>query len=413
MNIISIFSILFMILGVLFKLNHWPGTAIMMILSQFFLCFFFLPTLYIFKRNSFDGWKGRFLNGLGLFCLSFFMLAVLAKIMHWPGANPMIVLSMVFFSVIFLPSFCIQRIRKALNRNEKRMILFVTISLAFATLGIMFKLLHWPFSAILLATGSIFFLFFFLPFFILTYSNVSGERTDKLIRLFFYTTGVSIIISLTMGNSSNGLFASFTVIENSILELTSNIEVSNNMTVSSFKPTDSNTNVVSKMKKVKELSDNLNDYILELRSFIIMSSDKIPKEVSDSLKLNDVASKDNYDIPTYILIGGDPQHLTDGAYSARELKNKLAVYRMDLLSFLKSSDRYVIEKRIGLQTNDQFDPEIEQLVSWEYSNFYHLPLCSIITELSSIQANVRYAESEIIQFLAQNNSEKSIEEPAE
>jgi len=99
----------------------------------------------------------------------------------------------------------------------------------------------------------------------------------------------------------------------------------------------------------------MSDYIYELRSYLICAADELPKEIADSISLFDVNAKDNYDKPTYILIGSDPENVLQGRFSARELKNKIIVFKMDMLQMVDEADRSQIEKRIGLQTNDVYD----------------------------------------------------------
>jgi len=395
MNIFSCIAIILMVLGGLFKINHWPNSAVFLVLSQGFLCLFYLPMIYAYKRKDFIGWKGRFTAGFGIFCVALFMLAVLFKTMHWPGAGPMFVLSLALFAFIFIPSYCIQRYRLSENRAQKLMNVFAAVSVSLFVIGILAKIMHWPMATLFLALGTLLFLFVFLPAFISSYKKNSKERTDKLIRVYFITTAICILVTLTIGSTSTGVFDAFTIIEDGISGLTENIDKKNAIVYKELDQTASDPALKLKVKKVKELSDEMYNYIFHLRSFLIVSVQGMPEKIADSLSLQNLDAKDNYDIPTHILIGGDPEKLLEGKFTARELKNKIAVFKMDLLQLINEKDRKSLDDRIGLYTNDEFDARSEEMVSWETRNFYHLPVSSVITILSHIQSNIRYAESEI------------------
>ena len=410
MNIFTCIAIILMVAGALFKIQHWPGAAIILVLSQLFLSLFFLPMYYIYIRKGLNGWKARFTAGFGIFCLSLFMIAVLFKIMHWPGGGPLFLIAFVFFSLIFVPSYCIQRVRLSANRAEKSMNIFGSISVSLFSLGILFKWMHWPGASVMIIIGAFLFLVVFLPLMIRAYRNDSQNRADKLIRLYFISTLVCILISLTIGDTSKSVFMTFPIIEEGINSLTEKIELKNDISYKSSSSDNTNAGLKTKLEKVQQLSNDLDSYINDLRSFLIVQTEGMPKEIADSVSLFDVNAKDNYDVPTHVLIGGDPENVFQGRYSARELKNKIMVFKMDLLKMVGDANRAQVEKLIGLQTNDIYDTEAEQTRSWEYKYFYHKPLGSTITVLSHIQSNVRFAESEIIATIKNQNSDKAVAE---
>lgn len=116
---------------------------------------------------------------------------------------------------------------------------------------------------------------------------------------------------------------------------------------------------------IKEHSAELTNYIDQLQKELVSSTDKIEKKVADTLKMSNIESKDNYDIPTNILIGESE----DGSGgSSRELKNKLIAYREQLSSCILPKDK----KNIKLDIDTQ-DP-VNTSENWEMYNFFHRPL---------------------------------------
>lgn len=145
---------------------------------------------------------------------------------------------------------------------------------------------------------------------------------------------------------------------------------------------------------IKEHSAELTNYIDQLQKELVSSTDKIEKKVADTLKMSNIESKDNYDIPTNILIGESE----DGSGgSSRELKNKLIAYREQLSSCILPKDK----KNIKLDIDTQ-DP-VNTSENWEMYNFFHRPLVATVTILSKLKNDVKNAESVVVEYLLKQN----------
>jgi len=80
-----------------------------------------------------------------------------------------------------------------------------------------------------------------------------------------------------------------------------------------------------KAMKVKAKSKEIVDYINKLKVHLLREVDKIPESVpDDSVSIHKAQSKDNYDIPTHILIGSAEAPI-DGEWTARDLKKKIDI----------------------------------------------------------------------------------------
>ena len=83
------FSAIVMSIGILFKFMHWPGAAPLIILGIVISSLIFLPLLFTLKAKEKQSIKDKLILGLATFSGILISLAVLFKIMHWPGANLM------------------------------------------------------------------------------------------------------------------------------------------------------------------------------------------------------------------------------------------------------------------------------------------------------------------------------------
>lgn len=150
-----------------------------------------------------------------------------------------------------------------------------------------------------------------------------------------------------------------------------------------------------KAQKIKKVCLDIDSYIIELKKLLIKETEGISKEVADTLQLINVSSLDNYDTPTYIMIG-DSEDGSKG--KARELKNKLAKLKEEVGNILGENTFKALN--IKLHTNEV--KTSEGIQSWEMHSFYHAPLAASIAMLTKIQNDVKNVELEAITHLFQS-----------
>lgn len=161
-------------------------------------------------------------------------------------------------------------------------------------------------------------------------------------------------------------------------------------------------------------------YLEELKKKLIEITEKVSPEVADTLHLRHTDRKDDYDSPTFQLIGDDENALRKDAYSATELRTKLTTLHTRLNSMidsmmmdrknplLKETVLSLKEKTAILLPKDPLNMEEGVKMTWELQNFYHLPLAAVITNLSKIEADIKNVENIFIQELASASGKKLI-----
>ena len=104
------------LIGLMFKIMHWPGATAILITGNLSLSVCLLAILYglltnktTFQRMTFS----RILFGIvgGMLVAS----GIFFKIMHWPGANILLVIGMFLITFIFLPIFFWQLYRSEMK----------------------------------------------------------------------------------------------------------------------------------------------------------------------------------------------------------------------------------------------------------------------------------------------------------
>lgn len=147
-----------------------------------------------------------------------------------------------------------------------------------------------------------------------------------------------------------------------------------------------------KAQQARQLSKAINQHLDLLKKRLIRETEGFKQKEEDTIRLAYVDNKDNYDIPTQILIGASE----DGSMGeARILKNKLNAFSTQLLELLNPESRKNVH--LNIDTKDPLgEPELK---TWELKTFYNSPLAATVTLLSKIQDDVKSAESDIVDAL--------------
>ena len=104
---IGLATVILIVVSIIFKINHFPGAAIMMCTGIFLLLFVFLPAALVNNFRESEGNKSAPLSFITwLSCLVVFT-AMLFKILHWPGAGIAIIIALPFPFVVFLPVYLV------------------------------------------------------------------------------------------------------------------------------------------------------------------------------------------------------------------------------------------------------------------------------------------------------------------
>ena len=101
-----------MLFGSLFKIQHWPGASVMLVLAVFIFCFVFLPMALMNSYNE-GGQKYKALHIVTFVVFFVSMMGVIFKVQHWPGAGAILPFGITLPFVLFLPVYLYQ------TRNEK------------------------------------------------------------------------------------------------------------------------------------------------------------------------------------------------------------------------------------------------------------------------------------------------------
>ncbi len=401
MKIIGWISMTMITVGALFKIQHWPGAGILLVLGFFLLGALFFPSaVWVMKKEA------KIKGNLFIYLVSIiggiiFIFGILFKIQHYPGAGILLIVGFSSIGLLLIPAILISKLRDENAKNLRSSYVIGAIALIFYLAGDLFKIMHYPGASICLIIGAIGLTAIFLPF----YSFKVYKNTDSIKASFlFLCVGIlffnmfNILLALNVSKDVLSYFikpGQELIKTTAILENKSNIlsaKIINDTLVK-------DTLLKGEMKKVKVKSDEFCNYIDNIKTEIISGVDGLSEnETSNLLKnLTLIIGKDNTEIPTRVLLGESP----DGDKGkASELKSKMELLKTKLLDYCKNDTTaaVIIQKTLGTESPVNTDGNGKK-VSWELDNFYHQTTIAAINKLSYFQRNARIAELEALESL--------------
>ena len=180
-NILYLSTGLISIIGLLFKFLHWPGAGILVFLSLALICITLLEYLISNLKSKLSP-QHHVYPFLGIF----YVLGVLFKLMHWPGANIMLIVSIIGLSCAFL-GFAFN-IRKSIYAIFP---ILYSVTIFF----VLFRILHWPEPPYILY-GSYFLFTFLVPVFLFSISYRLKNIDSNLSNHFMVLSILSFILCL-------------------------------------------------------------------------------------------------------------------------------------------------------------------------------------------------------------------------
>lgn len=152
-------------IAVIFKISHWPLAGMFLTLGAIILSFLFLPSALTVLWKETKNQKKLILFIAAFIAGVAFIIGMLLKIQHWPGAAIMVTLGLVTGIFIFIPSLLSQLFADKEKKHKRPLYLAGAFSLVLYGAGFWFRLMHWPMAGLFIVTGSFALICIVLPIF--------------------------------------------------------------------------------------------------------------------------------------------------------------------------------------------------------------------------------------------------------
>jgi gliding motility-associated protein GldM len=244
----------------------------------------------------------------------------------------------------------------------------------------------------------------------------SGKETprQKMIGMMYL-----VLTALLALNVSKEILQGFVMVDESIGKSKVILDENNSRIQKAFEAYVNDGNFEAKPYLLKSIETQksiriVDAYIDSMKVIVARKTEGVSK--SDTSQLRFMEKLDDYDTPTYLLIGSDETKPIDSKYSAKDLRLQLTNLHQDLLNLIdnmqKNSKTKLDNETINtlkqkLSTIKPVDRNLEKdgiKLNWELENFYHMPLAAVITNLDKIQADMKNLESEFLHTFAAASS---------
>lgn len=233
-----------------------------------------------------------------------------------------------------------------------------------------------------------------------------------------------VLTCLLALNVSKDILKGFVTVNESLEKTNKGVQLSNEKMLAEFegvaKKKESAKAYFDKAIESRKLTMDAVAYIDKLKKKLIEITEEVSVTEADTMRLRFVEKLEEYDKPTFQLIGSDENNPVSKEYSAKELRGNMNVLcnKLDAIvddmnthsaTRLPPGDYASLKEKIKLLRPVDSNEILDDLkMTWELQNFYNLPIAAVITNLSKIQSDIKNLETEMINLFASASGKQVI-----
>ncbi|MCE3296822.1 MAG: hypothetical protein K0R65_2536 [Crocinitomicaceae bacterium] len=252
------------------------------------------------------------------------------KTLHLPGAGVTIVLGGLLFSLVFMPLMIALKFKDEEKQVDKWVFTLGFLLAIGASVGIVFKLMHWPFANILMRSSITAFIFVYVPVYYLTRVRRAELR---------FNTTVNAVLMMACGGM---LYALMNL--GYSLKLEESLYSANNFTEASKKDLNSaSTELFSEeaasdtLKAMRELSRNMQEKIDAIKNDLIAFSEGIPSKKAAGFNVSQLSDPNNTDVINKHFA------VSTGELSRQALEESVSAYNKELKAYFPEKEELQIK----------------------------------------------------------------------
>jgi hypothetical protein len=259
------------------------------------------------------------------------LIGSIFKIQHWPGANIMILSGVFFLSVIFLPLLFILKF-KASEENNRSVVLSIIgfVSSILICIGILFRILHWPGARTMTVIGCALLLLGYLPIYILSIYKNTTNKINASATIILIIAGVGLFITESgtgLSRTTSDNFWRGVTESNDLLKFNCNESKINYQIIFAKQNTDSIK--VMQLKELQLATDSVIAYTTKMKAYLISKTEEgIGEAQAEKINLDNLRSSGYGDLLTEMLLS--EQH-ESSLYTAKKLKAKIENYKQTIV----------------------------------------------------------------------------------
>jgi len=267
------------------------------------------------------------------------LIGSIFKFQHWPGANVLILSGVFFLTTLFLPLLFILKFKSS-EENNRSIVLSIIgfIAAILICLGILFRILHWPGARTMTIAGSMLLILGYLPIYILSiYKNTTNKiNASATVILIIAGVGLFILESSTgLPRSTSDSFWRGVTESNDLLKYNSDYNSKTYQHLFSKPSTDSVS--LLKLKALQMATDSLIGYTTAMKVNLISKSENISESEAVKINIDEIRQSGSGDQLTQFLLS---EEYANHVYTAKKLKVKIEAYKQTVLHISPTDSIY-------------------------------------------------------------------------
>ena len=334
----------------------------------------------------------KFMYILGTIAPSLLIIGAIFKLQHWPGASILIVLGSFLLAAVYLPVFAMVSMRDTRKREKKvnktLYVVGVITGFIFIT-GVLFKIMHWPGAGVALTVSVLLTVVLFIPILVIHALKDKENQVQNFSILIFVLSFMAVNIMVFALKVSKNVLSSM-VVSTKVNIKTNQILESGNTLVLQEANMDSTLSPdrLEQANFIHQQTEALNDYIQELMADILLATHEDNRMAIKDDGSIDLSKANYFDVhkSTELVIFGN--ELTSGQGEA--LVKSLETHKELLMAQAGARlDGIIIEM---LDINNSYPDE----GTWLSETFYQTPMISAMISLSNLQFKIQFLEGELL-----------------
>jgi hypothetical protein len=323
--------------------------------------------------------------GFGLTSTFLLLAGTIFKLMHWPMAGIMVTIGASLLVLAYFPLLLHFKMKES-PRNEAAMHISGWVGISFTTLGVLFKIMHWPGASVMLLMGMAVLAFIYVPIYFYKQYRTSVNRPITLSTSLVAMTCLILIFALTRMNPSANYEMGFSKIDD---ELRASA-IAGSANAALYADLGGNTSA----QMLQQRTDAAYQYLDDLKATIVSETEDVTEAQARTLPLSRMKHKANFDVTTYLMFMSEKPGRYHHTELVKELENLreliLATYPPHLQARMAATFPYDLGK-----TYEKHG----KTVDWAQYHFYHVPLVGVVSYLSKLQNDIRQAENQALVYL--------------
>ncbi|MFT4545500.1 MAG: hypothetical protein ACI9EQ_001976 [Bacteroidia bacterium] len=326
--------------------------------------------------------------GFGLTSTFLLLAGTIFKLQHWFGANIMFTIGVAILVLGYLPMILSHKLKES-GKSDAMMHILGFVGLGITSLGVHFKIMHWPGASALLVSGMSILAFGYVPVYFIKRYKTSVNKPVTLTSSLLATASIILVFALMQTKNSGWYEYGVMTVNDELME-------------SNTKLTNLNSELVAisnwpDAQNLEAETEAMVKYLEDLKTHLIVQTKRIKGETSDKMNLHDLDIKHNSQTPTAVLLRFEGEVRT-GAFSAQELEEKLNSFNTYILNQYPNELRNAMTASFGIKTDGTYIGTQGQNQTWAEHNFEFVPLFAIVSNLSKWQMEVRQMETQLLMY---------------